>query len=79
MVLGELLKMADLLGIQAWLSKNYEKVGNYAGKWIAVSGTGVEQSAGSLKALSAKLSEQQKSAFLLTRIPTKREAANLIF
>ena len=71
--------MAGLLSIQEWLSKNHEKVSRYAGKWVAVSGAGVEQAAESLKALSEKLSEEEKARLLLTRIPTKREAANLVF
>ncbi len=71
--------MANLLGIQEWLSKNSQKVGQYAGKWIAVSGTGVESFADSLNALSKKLSEQEKAELLLTRVPTKKEAANLVY
>jgi hypothetical protein len=70
--------MADLMGIQLWLSKNHPAMLKYAGKWVAVSSKGVVTSASSLDQLYEKLDDSQKSEFLLTRIPTKREAANFV-
>lgn len=70
--------MEDLTGIQKWLAHNKQAMGKYVGKWVAVSGTGVVDAAGSLSALSRKLSVQQRTELLMTRIPTKKEAASLV-
>ncbi|MFH1200582.1 MAG: hypothetical protein V1708_05945 [Candidatus Micrarchaeota archaeon] len=71
--------MDSLLEVQAWLEKNYSKLSVHAGKWVAVSGSGVVEVANSMDALSGKLTERQKSSMLITRIPTKKEATGLIF
>lgn len=71
--------MAALGNTQEWLARNYRKASQYAGKWIAVSGSGIVETAPSLDALTKKLSEEQKSELLLTRIPTRKEAASLVF
>ena len=71
--------MESMVGVQGWLVRNHSKVVAHTGKWIAVSGSGIQASAGTLAALMRKLSEEQKSSLLLTRIPTKKEATGLIF
>ena len=68
----------NLLEIQQWFSKNSYKLTDYVGKWVAVSRKGVVESAPSLAALSKKLDEEQRSTLLLTRIPTRKEASNLV-
>ena len=71
--------MGVSLGIHDWLVKHHRTVSRYEGKWIAVSDSGVVEQANSLPALSKKLTEEQKSSLLMTRIPTKKEATNLIY
>ena len=71
--------MSNLSKIQKWYFKHRREVSRFAGKWVAVSVNGIVDSAGSLSALSKKLSEEQKSSLLLTRILTKKEAANIVY
>ncbi len=70
--------MESMNDVDNWLIRNHSKVVGFAGKWIAVSGSGIKASAGTLRALTRKLSEAQKSSLLITRIPTKKEATGLV-
>ena len=70
--------MENVLEIQKWFVLNKEKVNKYTGKWVAVSSSGIMAVADSLSALSRHLTESQREELLLTRIPTKKEAANLV-
>lgn len=64
--------------IQRWLAKNGAKLGKYFGKWVAISEDGVVAQANSVEELSGKLSEEQLSSLLLTRVPTPKEAGTLV-
>ncbi len=70
--------MESALLTHKWLVRNHDKMKPYQGKWVAVAPNGVFASAGSLDALMNKLTEEQKASFLVTRIPTLKEAANVV-
>lgn len=70
--------MESLIEIQKWFSQNKETISRHAGKWIAISTSGIVQVADSLDGLSKKLTETQKKELLLTRVPTRKEAANIV-
>ncbi|MEK6923965.1 MAG: hypothetical protein AABW54_01855 [Candidatus Micrarchaeota archaeon] len=71
--------MASLQEIQAWLGSNSKLLSRYAGKWVAVSGEGVELSSDSLSSLTRQFKPGQASELLVTRVPTRKEAASLVY
>lgn len=71
--------MSALLDIQRWMEKHRGQVNReYAGKWIAVSGTGVVAASSSIPGLKRKVPEGNLSSFLLTRIPLPKEVGILV-
>ena len=70
--------MENPLRAHKWLVRNHDKVRKYEGKWVAVSPNGIFAAAESLAKLCGKLDESQKAQFPMLRIPTRKEAANII-
>lgn len=70
--------MGRLLDIQRWMEKHGAEVNRkYAGKWIAVSGEGVEATGVSVSELKRKVPQAKLSSMLLTRIPLPKEVGIL--
>ena len=63
------IKMDESYEAHEWLARHWEEVEKFAGKWIAISPTGVVASAASLKELASQKAVDLKK-MLVMRIPT---------
>ncbi|PIO06441.1 hypothetical protein COT29_01050 [Candidatus Micrarchaeota archaeon CG08_land_8_20_14_0_20_59_11] len=59
-----------------WLIDHPKEASEYQGRWVAVSGTGIELAAGSLSEI---IKEKGAKNFLITKIPLLKEIEEVLY
>ncbi len=66
--------MADAYLAHEWLAANGKECEKFAGKWVAVSETGIVDSSDSFKELMQRVDRLSDPKLLITQIPTADDA-----